>query len=214
MGLTTFLLGYLNVYSLQYNEASLISAQTGNLVNLGIKISHGDFYAISNNVSLITGFALGCLLATWLLIRAAHQTYYHLISWLGFSSIIWINTLFHSLIQANISILLLSFASGWALTLFREFAHSDLNNGIMTGNLKNMYCGLAKGILDKKNTHFRNAVIYLCIIFLFLIGAIFGGITTQYGAQMTLVTASILAMIPYFFIVKVKKEYVKEHAVK
>ncbi|GEN94012.1 YoaK family protein [Pediococcus ethanolidurans] len=192
--LSTLIIGILNAYSVVFNQSTLISAQTGNLINLGIKLSRGDLKLAYSNFDLLIGFAMGCIFAS-LMIKKNAQNY--LYGWSVFSLIIWVNTLFQNSIDINLSILSFSFISGLALTLFRNFGESNLNNGIMTGNLKNMYVNATLSFKKREKQSKGTLKDIFVIVFTFFSGGVIGGFVCSFGKLAILTLTSILCVIPF-----------------
>ncbi|TLG77478.1 YoaK family protein [Culicoidibacter larvae] len=200
--LSTFILGYINAYSLLFENSSLVSPQTGNLVNLGIKLSQGFSAGLLTNLMIFSGFGIGCFLAPWLLSKVKNKQIEFFLTWTVFVAPIWINLLFINTITPLFSILLLSFVSGVGLCFFRKINQLDLNNNIMTGNLKNMYAALFEVTILKKVEKYKTILEYALIIFLFFIGTFIAGLLSSYGAFVTLVIIVGLSLVPYLFNLK------------
>ncbi|MDR2833352.1 MAG: DUF1275 domain-containing protein [Streptococcaceae bacterium] len=191
---STFLMGFIDVYTQRYNNSALISAQTGNLVNLGQRLAEGDWYGTLVHLSLITGFALGC--AGGFLIGKYVKN--HLKNWLIFSSLIYFTAIFRTFIPINLSIIILSAAAGLCLTFFRDMDGLDLNNGIHTGNLKNMWASMANMMIFRKRSEISRTARFGIIIFVFTFGAFVGGFVAKLGPGAMLIFASIICLAVQF----------------
>ncbi|MBC8589081.1 YoaK family protein [Paratissierella segnis] len=196
--LPTMLLGYLNVYSLVFNDSNLISVQTGNLINMAIKLSKGNI-DLSNEFSLVIGFALGCFFSTIILLKTEMSFKTLIIRWTLFSSIIWVYSIFDNYFSDTISIFILSFMSAMALNFFRLINNNVSNNGIMAGNLRNLYASLGKLMILKNLDILNDILCYLLVVILFIIGAYFGSIVSCFGNGTMLLIASGICVIPYLF---------------
>lgn len=204
--LSTFMLGYLNAYSLLFENASLVSPQTGNLVNLGVKLAQGNIDAIAVNIMIFGGFGIGCFLAPWLLGKVKDKQAEFLATWIVFVAPIWLNLIFIDAITPLLSILILSFVSGVGLCFFRKIGQLDLNNNIMTGNLKNMYAALFEGTILKKAEKYKVVFKYAIIILLFFIGTLAAGLVSKLGAFNTLLIITLLSFVPLLSNVYVLKD--------
>jgi uncharacterized membrane protein YoaK (UPF0700 family) len=194
---STFILGYLNAYSLLFRNASLVSPQTGNLVNLGIRLSQGNTEGLLNNLMLFGGFAVGCFIAPWVASKISNKKKEFFISWTIFAIPAWLNLLLMGSIPPALSIFTLSFTSGIGLCFFRKIGKLDLNNNIMTGNLKNMFGTLFEVTILKNKEKSKNFILYAVTILLFFIGALVAGLVSKAGESSTLWVVSILYLIPY-----------------
>lgn len=203
-GLSTLILGFLNAYSAIYNHSTLISAQTGNLVNLGIELSKGEIDSAADNLCLLVGFGAGCTLAAVLISECKKNWRF---GWSVFSVIIWLSTVFNSILTSNLSVVVYSFLSGIALTFFRDFEKSNLNNGIMTGNLKNFYSYLVNFVLRHKREEAKLALDILLLVLLFFLGSFLGGASASLGKTAMLTGVSASCLLPYLiFWLKSRKE--------
>jgi uncharacterized membrane protein YoaK (UPF0700 family) len=205
-GLSTLILGFLNAYSAIFNHSTLISAQTGNLVNLGIELSRGQIHLLADNLCLLLGFAAGCGLGAVFISKCQKN---RLFGWSLFSAIIWLSTLLSPWMTANHSVVVFSFLSGIALTFFRNFEKSNLNNGIMTGNLKNFYAYVVNFLLRNKKEELKLALDILILVFLFFLGSFLGGAASSLGKGAMLTAVSLSCLIPYI-IFWLKGENVKK----
>lgn len=196
-GLSAFLMGYLDVFSLHYNQAKLISAQTGNLVSLGIKLADGTL-DLKVEGAIVLGFAVGCLTATLLDFFWEDPDTNLLKKWGLFSGSLFLYTLVHAVLFPPMTSLFLSFLAGLALTFFDFLADQSVNNGIMTGNLKKFYVSLAQ-FFKKKNPQMRVQSFWLAmIIALFFVGVCFAEKIYFVGARQMLLFSNVICLLPYF----------------
>jgi len=192
--LSVFLLGYLNAFSTIF-YSSVISPQTGNLVNLGVKLGQLDFTNLTQHFILIFGFAAGCIIASMIMTEIKKAV---LFNWTIFLLVLGGLTVFHQALSRDIILLAFSFLAGLALTFFRAIGKLDINNGIMTGNLKNLYCRIHDLFSLKKTEHKTTIIIYFFVILLFFSGAYVGGVISKFGSFPTLIIANIICLLPYF----------------
>src|SRR5699024_4991078 len=89
-------------------------------------------------------------------------------------------------------VLFLGLLAGYELTTFRNFRGTTINNGIMTGNTKNLMNNLYVAIHHKDVEARRNWVNLMITIFMFIIGAGVGILLTNVNTQLVLWAAFIL----------------------
>jgi Predicted membrane protein len=204
--LSALIVGILDAYSTIQNEGTIMSAQTGNLVNLAVKLATGHFSGLANHFALLIGFALGCILSVFILRLFKTKKNRQMILWTVFSIFIWLIALFGSHFSEVMSIIALSFSAGMALSFFRELRSSNLNNGIMTGNLKNMYGALVDVVVYKEVQKLPEAMNLLTVIIIFFVGSLVGGLVSNVSMTAILFVAAVICLLPYiqFFVKKSK----------
>lgn len=189
--LSAFIIGHLNVYSIKFNEGTFVSAQTGNLTNLGIMVSEGDFSSLGSNMLLLFGFGMGCTVGTALLRKFQESSNRYLLAWMVFAMPIWINGAFVAFIPRWGSVLLLSFTGGAGLCFFRTMGTMDLNNTIMTGNLKNMWALFYEGFALREWGKLFHGLAFFIITALFFLGCLISGLISS-----SLLFICVIALLP------------------
>jgi Predicted membrane protein len=199
--LSAFVIGLLDVYGILAHEGSVISAQTGNLVNLALSLAQGDFAALPSHLALLLGFAAGCILPVFL-VKSWFKNKSQWTLWTVFTMMVWIRVLFGTSLSTNASLVDLSFIAGLALSFFRNLRTSNLNNGIMTGNLKNMYGAFIEAIVYKQRQKYPEAFNLLLVIVCFFAGALIGGWVAKIALVWVLVASGVSCLLPYLVIFK------------
>lgn len=59
---TVFLMGLVDAYTFLVQNGAFATAQTGNLVELSVKISTGEFSEVMSHITVFIGFALGAFI--------------------------------------------------------------------------------------------------------------------------------------------------------
>src|SRR5699024_11016556 len=149
---TTFLIGYIDAYTFVEKSEVFASAQTGNVVILISRLTEGQWIDAILNLSTFLGFALGAFVGQAMLDifknYGMRRYFIFLIIQIGYLLII---ALFQQLFNSNILVFMLGFLAGYELTLFRQFGKTTVNNGIMTGNVKNLMNHFYKMIFKKNH---------------------------------------------------------------
>ncbi len=170
----TCFMGMLDAYTFSHFAGAFASAQTGNLIIFGIELARNGWQPASDHLPVFFGFLLGAVFAqqlrTGLKKRQANQLAQ--VRWLMLVSIgISVTGMLLAALQPTAKMLLLAllgFFASYELTLFNRVGTTAVNNGIMTGNLKNIGNLLATFLshpqksVGLKLTHFGlNLVIFV-----------------------------------------------------
>lgn len=153
--LATFSMGAVDAYTYIAHNETFASAQTGNLIVFAVKFARGGISEAWVCLPIWIGFALGCFVAqaalSWLNHKPSLRQRY-----LWLMGIVVVTLLIVSLGQEWFSELVMIFILGWLsgyeLTSFREVKGTTVNNGIMTGNTKNMMVALYHWLIDHERS--------------------------------------------------------------
>lgn len=197
----TFLLGYLNAYSYVFNQSSYITPQTGNLISLGVALVREDTQTTILNFMLLVGFALGCIIGGILLVKVKINHRCLVFTWSVFTAMLMVVYLLNDGLSQPVSVILLALLSGFALTLFRKVGQFDVNNGIMTGNFKNLYVNLVQGFSKNSWPQIMKAFAFLLVIVVFFLGCLLGGYLSNFGEKITLIVSFLICLVPYFSLI-------------
>ena len=193
---SALVMGGLDAYGILAHNGSVVTAQTGNLVNIGLNLAQGEFRALPNHLALLLGFAAGCILPVFI-VKSLVKTKNLWVLWTIFTVVVWIRVLLGASLSIFASLVLLSFIAGMALSFFREMRTSNLNNGIMTGNLKNMYAALVEAMVYKQKQKYPEAFHLLLVIICFFCGSFIGGLLAKVSLFVTLLACGIICLCPY-----------------
>lgn len=172
--LATFSMGAVDAYTYIAHNETFASAQTGNLVVFAVKFARGGFGQAWVCLPIWFGFALGCFVAqaalSWLNNKRDLRQRY-----LWLMSIVVVTLLITALGQKWFSELVLIFILGWLsgyeLTSFREVKNTTVNNGIMTGNTKNMMVALYHWLVGHDQVSRSKCLWLLATLATFVVGA-------------------------------------------
>ncbi|MCL2171575.1 MAG: DUF1275 domain-containing protein [Defluviitaleaceae bacterium] len=194
---STFILGFLNGHTQSLREA-FVSPQTGNLINLGLDIANADIPAIITGSLMFSAFVLGCIIAHLFIRRKIAPRLEFFLGWSLFVLPIFIYLIFEQYFSDNGIIFLLSCASGIALGFFRKIGHVELNNNIVTGNMRFLGINLVESLLTRDGTRIRAFWIYFAGIFAFFLGALICGLILRAGEMAAFWALSAFMVAPYF----------------
>jgi len=193
-------MGYLNALSLHtYDLDAMITAQTGNLVWMGINLGSGYWVALLENLGLLFGFMFGAVFAlyTYKMFRNKQLQFFY--NWTVFIvPIILYPLLFQYSAPPVISFLILGFAAGATLGFFRKIYHMEINTSMATANVRFMGLYFAKGFF-KRDTRGSQGRATFFIFFIAVFAFVFGAFTYIMFSRMDIVVIGlvIFCVLPY-----------------
>ncbi|GAB3056640.1 YoaK family protein [Salinicoccus sesuvii] len=193
-----FLMGFIDAYTFLQQDEVFVSAQTGNLISLSAKLFSGEWRETSSHIWSFVGFAIGAFVGEAVLDRYQKKgmkrySYYLLIQTILLLAL----ALFQQRIIGGVMLFSLGLLAGYELTIFRKFRGTAVNNGIMTGNTKNLMGHLYQLILKRDSaakTHLTNLS---AIILIFVLGAGVGTLTIQFYTVYHLWGAFLISLIAF-----------------
>lgn len=198
---STFLMGFIDAFTFITQDELFASAQTGNMVVLAAKLFSGDLSEALVHFSSFAGFAMGAFLSQGVIERFKE---YGLRKYRIYLFLQMVFLLMLALIQQHIGAsvigFLLGLLAGYELTVFRKIKSTSINNGIMTGNTKNLMNNLYLAIFNKDKEAMHTFYTLLLGIAVFMSGVGVGTIVLYFGAYLTLWCAFILTAFFYVWL--------------
>ncbi|GKV69225.1 membrane protein [Sporosarcina sp. NCCP-2716] len=196
--LSTFLMGFIDAYTFLQQGGSFASAQTGNLVSLSAKLFSGNFKEAMGHVWVFAGFAIGAFAGEAVIERTEDKgikryRYYLLIQ----AIVLFLLAIFQNQLTGNLMLLTLGALAGYELTTFRKFRGTSVNNGIMTGNTKNLMNHLYQFVFNGDKKAQAHAADLLSTVVIFILGAGAGTLIIQLNASYNLWTAFAIALAAF-----------------
>src|SRR5699024_3644049 len=155
--ITTFLMGFIDAYTFSEHGGTFASAQTGNMVSFSVKFFTGQWSDAAGHIFVFLGFAIGAYVGEAVIQKSTTKG---LQKYRIFIFIQTILLLLLAIFQKGIGdewmVLFLGLLAGYELTTFRNFRGTTINNGIMTGNTKNLMNNLYVAIHHKDAEARRN----------------------------------------------------------
>lgn len=202
--LSAFLMGFIDAYTYLEQNGSFASAQTGNLVTLSVKLFTGEFREALSHTVVFFGFALGAFTGEALIEKIKKkQLQTKTIILLVQAILLGILAAFQTNLADSIMIFSLGLLAGYELTVFRKFRQTTVNNGIMTGNTKNMMNHLYHVFFNKNKEARRDFINLFTIIVVFLLGAGAGAVIIKWHVIFNLWIAFFLVILSLILTVKV-----------
>lgn len=170
--LTTFLMGAIDAYTFIEQDGSFASAQTGNLVVLSIKIFSGQFSETSYHIFSFIGYAIGAFIGEVMVDQLKDHRLYSIKRPLQLKVLVLAGiAIFQPILPHGMTIFFLGLLAGYALSVYRKFSSTTVNNGIMTGNTKNMMNKLYLYVFKKDGAAKQSLTHFLIVLIVFTAGA-------------------------------------------
>ncbi len=150
-GISILMMGIIDAYAIVV-KGTLVSSQTGNLVILARELFAEDWSDIWKHIIVFIGFALGAFSG-----KAVHEALKS--RWMRFrlyllfqAALLLVVAILQNTLPETLLVFLLALLAGYDLALFRKFGDTNVNNGVMTGNTKDLmsYLFLAIYYKDKE----------------------------------------------------------------
>lgn len=201
--------GFLDIYTYLLRGEVFATAQTGNIVLLGLNITQGNIKKALYYLIPISTFAIGIIVADF--IKKKHNEY-DKIHWRQISILIEFIILlligFMPVGKLNMLVnILISFVCSIQVESFRKMEGSPYATTMCTGNLRSGSEQLFKYITTKDLKARNRCLKYFSIILFFIIGVIGGTMGSLYlGVRSIWICCFILAIV--FFIMLKKETYI------
>lgn len=191
--------GFWDAYTFNTRDGVFSNAQTGNVVLMSQHFMSGEWYDGLRYLLPLIAFAMGVLMAERIQNRFRYAKKMH---WRqGVLLLELLVVLVVGLIPQRFNMaatVLVSFACAMQVQTFRKMDGYAYASTMCIGNLRSGTAALSLYLRERKPEQRRQFLHYFCIIFLFAIGAGFGGILSlRYGIHMIWVSGVFL-LISFF----------------
>lgn len=205
--IATFLMGFIDAYTYAEFDGSFASAQTGNLVVLSAKIFSAQWTEALSHFWVFAGFALGAFAGEAVIERSENEGLeryrIYLLIRIG---LLLLLALFQTKLYSAIMLFTIGGLAGYELTMFRKFRNTSVNNGIMTGNTKNLMNNLYKFLFTDDQKAKKDFSNFTYIVLIFMIGAGAGTLVTIYNETLNLWIAFGIAILTLVWTSKMMPE--------
>ncbi len=190
---STFLMGFIDAYTFVTYDGLFASAQTGNMVVLGAKLLDGNISEVLIHLTSFIGFAIGAFIAQGIVERYKNHDWKKYRVYLLLQTIL---LLVLAVSQQSIGVSLIAFLlgllAGYELTVFRKIKTTSINNGIMTGNTKNLMNNLYLALFYKNRQALHTFLTLLLGVSVFLLGVLSGSVVLIWDELLILWAAFIM----------------------
>ncbi|MGG5318266.1 YoaK family protein [Enterococcus sp. AZ072] len=192
----TFLMGFIDAYTFIEKDGVFVSAQTGNMVAFSSKLFTGHFAQAAGHIAVFVGFAIGAFCGEWLVekVSGAVRRKYQMKLLLQ-SAVLLVFAIFQQQLNDSFMVFLLGGLAGFELTLFRKVGVATFNDGIMTGNTKNLMSNLYRWLFEKDKAARKEFSDIGFAILVFILGVGFGSLIVLLNASFALWCAFILTLL-------------------
>lgn len=194
----TFTLGMGDAYTFMAHKQVFATAQTGNLVVFAVKLFTDGIGSAWENIPMWVIFGIGSFVAQGMLeipdskLSRRHQNKLFMAT----NVILWLTlAIIQYFTNSDVLVWPLSFLAAYELTTFRTVGRLSLNNGIMTGNTKNMMNSLYRWIFDQKYEDKIKFFTLLLVIVIFILGVGTGALLCNVNPHWALWTGFIINFI-------------------
>ncbi|MCT0451371.1 DUF1275 domain-containing protein [Lactococcus cremoris] len=193
--------GFVDAFTFFHFNGRFASLQTGNLIQTGINLAHGNFEKASQFIIPILFFALGALFKT-LFTKYKNKNNHSEIGPLLFiqmTGILIFSLSFATFLHLSASLFvgILSFfmvIQGDTFTKVRGLPYANI---MSTGNIKAFGTNLGEYLVSKESKYLRNSFMFLSLALSFVIGAFVSSLAGFWLGNFTLVGSSILILFAY-----------------
>lgn len=177
----TLVMGMVDAETFLNHGAVFVSAQTGTLVVLMVKFVLHGWSAAWVNVPVFIGYFLGCFGAQGLSERLGRgDSRRQLRALMAIDVVVYFGlTGLQKMLPTLWLIFALGVVAGYELTVFREVGGIAINNGIMTGNTKNLATATYRSWVDHDHTALQHQGRLLLVLAIFLVGCGSGALLAQ-----------------------------------
>jgi uncharacterized membrane protein YoaK (UPF0700 family) len=197
----TFLMGFIDAFTYLEKGGVFVSAQTGNMIVFSSKFFTGQFYQAAGHIIVFFGFSFGAFVGEAVVQQLkGHFLKKYQVFLLIQGSLLLLFALFQQKITDSFMVFLLGILAGYELTIFRQIGITTVNDGIMTGNTKNLMTNLFRFLLKKDATAKKNFINLSLTILLFMIGVGSGRLVVQILPVLCLWFAFLLTVGLYLLV--------------
>ncbi|APR07337.1 hypothetical protein FAM21834_01203 [Lentilactobacillus parabuchneri] len=192
----TFIMGSIDAYTFQNFHGSFVSAQTGNLVVFAYEWATKGWHTAYIRVPVLLGFLLGAFISQackHIKLDTDRRFNVFLLFSILFLGLLGLSTLNH--LSMLTMLFCLGLFSGYELTVFNKIGSTSVNNGIMTGNLKNFSNNVYEGIFSHDRTAMIKAGRFLSGILMFILGIVFSAYVLHAAGDKVFAAAIIINVV-------------------
>ena len=207
-GSTLFIMGYVNALALINvggRLGAMVTAQTGNVIWMGLNPAFGNWGAFLSNLALFFGFIFGCFFAFLNQNLIKHKTGQFFLAWALFALPVALYPFYVPYINSQVAFLMMGLSAGFGCGFFRKMYHLEINNAMATGSVRFLGVWFAEVFFRGKKDAMFTLVIFVICVFLFGFGAFIFGMAHNIDTagtvnfSVTNVALIVFCIIPCFF---------------
>ena len=177
---TIFIMGFMNGLALHTDQLSaMVTAQSGNVIWMGLNPVFGEWGAFASNLMLLFGFVFGCGFAVMTLARFEDKLKQFFFNWSFFAIPAALYPFYMPFINSQIAFLMMGLSAGFGCGFFRRMYHLDqINNAMATGSVRFLGVHFAGAFLRKNKAELFTLWIFVICVLMFSFGAALFAITS------------------------------------
>jgi len=170
---TIFIMGYVNGMALHTGQLNaMVTAQSGNVIWMGLNPVFGNWSAFGANLLLFFGFVFGCGFAIMTLDKFKNKMTQFAFNWSLFALPVALYPFYMQYINSHIAFLMMGLSAGFGVGFFRRMYHIDqMNNAMATGSVRFVGVHFAGGFLKKNKNEIFTLWIFIIAVAMFSLGA-------------------------------------------
>lgn len=199
--------GLMDAYSYLVRGQVFANAQTGNILLLGVNLSHANYSQAFRYFCPVISFAVGIFMADMVRHKSRGIVKLH---WRQLSVLIEAAALlvvaFIPLTMNLAANCITSLACGVQVESFRKIHGNGIATTMCIGNLRSGTQNLFNWMFNRERNSLKKCVLYYGIIITFTFGAILGSFAVDYLGEKTILISSALLFISFVFMFEEKME--------
>jgi len=190
---TIFIMGYMNGMALHTDQLrAMVTAQSGNVIWMGLNPAFGNWSAFGANLLLFFGFVFGCGFAIMTLDKFKKKMTQFAFNWSLFALPVALYPFYMAHINTHVAFLLMGLSAGFGVGFFRRMYHIDqMNNAMATGSVRFVGVHFAGGFLKKNKDEIFTLWIFIVAVAMFSLGAFAFAIASNFDYLMGIIVEPI-----------------------
>jgi len=190
---TIFIMGYMNGMALHtYQLRAMVTAQSGNVIWMGLNPALGNWSAFGANLLLFFGFIFGCGFAIMTLDKFKNKMTQFTFNWSLFALPVALYPFYMQFINSHIAFLVMGLSAGFGVGFFRRMYHIDqMNNAMATGSVRFVGVHFAGAFLKKNKDELFTLWIFIIAVAMFSLGAAAFAIASNFDYSLGIISEPI-----------------------
>ncbi|MDR3241181.1 MAG: DUF1275 domain-containing protein [Lactobacillaceae bacterium] len=201
--------GFVDSYTFQYHGERFASLQTGNVIQAGFNVAHGNFSTALTFFWPILFFAIGAAFNVVMkkimpAKRLSQQQHSVLVELIGIAVVV----LFAEQLPNAFFTGFLSFFLAIQLDAFPKIQGLPFMSVMSTGNIRNVGTNLMNFVYTRDRKFLRDGGLFLVIVLFFFVGAFISALLVKVMGSMTLLGSSVIVFVIFMLLFEHKEAQV------
>lgn len=195
-------MGFIDAYTYMKHDGVFVSAQTGNIIVFSAKLFSGAWHEAAKHITVFAGFAAGAFIGEAIIEKAEGDSLRrYRVFLISQGALLLLLAAFQDSIGNPVMVFALGLLAGYELSIFRKVGNTTINNGIMTGNTKNMMNKLYRAIADRDREARREFFNLLAGLVTFIFGVGAGALVVGLDATLILWFAFLFNILLFAWLI-------------